>query len=444
MRLAIISDTHFGDGDSVLVEKAAGGYAPGPGYAAFREAAGRGNEYLVLAGDIFDFAVSEYSEAYRAARCFFDAVKRDGIADIVLYIAGNHDADLWHIVQHQRHVIKRLEAGGKMPEAYAHSVPAILDDRSDSRYRDISLYGVKRNAPSDSPRPYGNLFLENITSPPTPFYFAFPNLYIATDRESVLVTHGQFLEAYWSFLGSAVPAIAPEAVAPASRPAPTPEEAEAMVDIERMTAMNYPLNQLSCTGVGQAGPVTRVARAVEKEAASRSFERSSRWLDMVIDLGSRSLVRNSILRCMAARILKAAKAKALRRMESRPPARYDDSFFERPSVRGRFYRYYAQCLREIGKVNAESSLGLPPPSRIIFGHTHQPIALDDDRLSVPDDPDRPTRKLTLHNTGGWLRTRGAFCGAEVFRYDTEGGFSSRSVSSPDGISFIAGDPATCR
>lgn len=440
MRLAIVSDTHLGDPDSVLVEKRGGEIVPGRGYAAFREAVGVGNDILVLVGDIIDFAITEYAEAYRCAQCFFNAVKRDGIADVVLYLAGNHDADLWHIVQHQRHVIRRLGIEGKLPEPYAHSVPAIIDDRSTSRERTIVLHGVKRNSPSASNHPYGRLFLDNISDPPTTFYFAFPNLYISSDSGTVLVTHGQYLEAYWSFLGSAVPLIAPEVIAPGTSPPPCPEEILDMIDIESMTAMNYPLNQLSCTGVGQAGAVTRMAHIVEKESVKKQFEHTSRYLDGVIDLGVQKLLRSSLLGCMTRRLLKRAKAKALANIAERPSARYDSLFFERESVRRRFYRYYSQCLREIEKIRSESGTEIPPPARIIFGHTHQPISMADEHLSVPCG-ERSRNSVVLHNTGGWLCTGGVFCGAEVFLYDSDKGFSSRSVASRDGLSFSLGEIA---
>jgi hypothetical protein len=437
MRLAIVSDTHLGDPDSVLVEKRGRDFVPGRGYGAFKEAAGKGNDILVLAGDIIDFAITEYAEAYRCARCFFDAVKRDGIADVVLYLAGNHDADLWHIVQHQRHVIRRLGIEGKLPEPYAHSVPAIIDDRSTSRERSIVLHGVKRNPPSVSPHPYGKLFLDNISDPPTTFYFAFPNLYITSDRGTVLVTHGQYLEAYWSFLGSAVPLIAPEVIAPDASPPPSPEEALDMIDIESMTAMNYPLNQLSCTGVGQAGAVTRMARIVEKESVKKQFDHTRAYLDGVIDLGVQKLLRSSLIGWVTRSLLKRAKTKALANIAERPSARYDSIFFERESVRRRFYRYYAYCLREIARMKTESGVDLPPPTRVIFGHTHQPISMADEHLSVPCG-ERSRGSVVLHNTGGWLCTGGVFCGAEIFLYDSEKGFSSRSVVSRDGMSFSVG------
>jgi hypothetical protein len=73
-------------------------------------------------------------------------------------------------------------------------------------------------------------------------------------------------------------------------------------------------------------------------------------------------------------------------------------------------------------------MNMPAPWRVIFGHTHQPIAWND-----PDAPKFDTvssaspRRLTLHNSGGWLMENDNFCGAEIFLYGTDAGFSSVSI-----------------
>jgi hypothetical protein len=69
MRLAVVSDTHFGDDLCTLVRPRPGGGTPepGPGYAALRDAVGQ-VDYLVLLGDIIDLSVSGYEDAYRDAK----------------------------------------------------------------------------------------------------------------------------------------------------------------------------------------------------------------------------------------------------------------------------------------------------------------------------------------------------------------------------------------
>jgi hypothetical protein len=268
MKLVFISDTHFGDPDSTLVRKVDNNIVPGSRYEQFKAAAGTRNDYLVLAGDIFDFSVASYEEAYLYARGFFQQIQKDNIAVRLLYLPGNHDADMWHILQHQRSVIKRLE-NHKLPERFEHSIPAILDDRTTSSLRNIVLGKTHRQP---GPEPYGGMFLDEITDPPSTFYFAYPNLYIITDSESVLITHGQSLETFWSVLGETIPVIAREEIPPEK------------IDIETMVEVNFPLNQLGCTGIGQAGVLTPIARAIEKEVSDKKLGRIDLYLGRIIDI----------------------------------------------------------------------------------------------------------------------------------------------------------------
>ncbi|NTU42472.1 MAG: hypothetical protein HGA78_05375, partial [Nitrospirales bacterium] len=106
MRFALISDTHFGDPMGTLIK---GDRSLGDRYSAFRDAAGHDNDYLILLGDILDFSISSYKDTYEAAKVFFLQVQKDNIAREMIYLPGNHDADLWHTVEHQVNIIYQLE-----------------------------------------------------------------------------------------------------------------------------------------------------------------------------------------------------------------------------------------------------------------------------------------------------------------------------------------------
>jgi hypothetical protein len=69
MRLAVVSDTHFGDDLCALVRPRPGGGTPepGPAYAALRAAVGQ-VDYLVLLGDIIDLSVRECRGGREAAQ----------------------------------------------------------------------------------------------------------------------------------------------------------------------------------------------------------------------------------------------------------------------------------------------------------------------------------------------------------------------------------------
>jgi metallophosphoesterase superfamily enzyme len=87
MRVAIISDTHLGDPKSTMANQ--GGV--GSRYAQFKsiikERLGNEIEYLILLGDVMDFAVSSYQDAYEAGKQFFIQLMKDDIAKEIIYVS---------------------------------------------------------------------------------------------------------------------------------------------------------------------------------------------------------------------------------------------------------------------------------------------------------------------------------------------------------------------
>ncbi len=449
MKLAIISDTHFGDPDGQLVTRddALNSFSRGPKYQAFHDAlkSRAPLDYLVLNGDIFDLSVAEYRDAYACAQAFFRFVieddlvrpsaKGDDRGGGFIYLAGNHDADIWHIMQHERSVINPV-ATGDLPWPYDHAVPAIIDDRKQSPNQGLTLSGVSPYG-GDGYK-YGGMFLDGLLNGiagqidkynPAEyryhFNFAFPNLYIVTDKECVLVTHGQYFEGYWSLLGELVKNIAGVDMDLGSE--------EIAVCMEDLVAMNYPLNQLACTGIGQAGILTnRLIRPLRREIGSGQYERFSNYVERLkniliddVTAGKSSCVR------MAGSVIKKIffKKALLEKVKESQDTRYRTDFLTDPAVRARFDRFFKSSCVEIGNINTSSEFlhcQLPVPSSVIFGHTHQPIGLKD-----PSPPYRSfmidTKPVTvkLYNSGGWLQEAGqAFCGAEIFIYESGAGFSS--------------------
>jgi UDP-2,3-diacylglucosamine pyrophosphatase LpxH len=417
MKLAIISDTHFGDDSCLLVVRQPNGdIVPGEKYQEFVNEAGKNNDYLILAGDVFDFSIADYATAYEYGRKFFQLIKDDGIANEIIYLAGNHDADIWHIIQHQRSVINKL-ANNKLPELFQHSVPGVIDDRTATTQTRKGLTldkttakGILKNSK------YGGMFLDNITSPPTVFNFAYPNLYIVTDRESVLVTHGQYLEPYWSVLGEVSVKLAHDDLKVGE------------VDVEEMVEMNFPFNQLGCTGIGQAGVLTKVARQVQTDVKNGDLKKVKKYLDRlekeIDNLTNYGWLKEMVLDYVVGKI-KADLLDAIGKVED---TRYCEEFIYKKDVRERFSKFYDASLLEIGDMNARTGINVPAPWRVIFGHTHQPIP-----WGAPNPPKLSSvssaapKRLTLSNSGGWIVEKGAFCGAEIFTYDTAAGFNSISI-----------------
>ncbi len=425
MRLAIISDTHFGDGNCALVTRDGNGrYWPGLKYTELRKALAGKVDYLVMAGDVFDFSIAHYEEAYGYARAFFQWLKDDDLADRIIYLAGNHDADMWYNQLHQVHVINRV-IDHRLPKQFRHSVPAVIDDRQGADR--FFLHGVE--ARSDSEFPYGGLFLDHLTKPSTNFNFAFPNLYIVTDRDTVLVTHGQYLESYWSGLGTLLLAMAADDLGLTD---------PRRLNIGDLVQLNFPLNQLACTGVGQAGILTdRVVRPLEVDFQARNLTRVKKYLDRLQGwLNGRLISQGGLclrLRMLMCRwLLGRAKDILVEKLEDLRPARRRENFAQ--SQRQLIADYYRACLKELEMVNRQGPVAVPSPNRIIYGHTHEPAGWGDLRVCFDLEPglgDGTVRRVTLHNTGGWLyedEARSRFCGAEVFLYESGSGFDSVRIS----------------
>lgn len=417
MKLSIITDTHFGDDSCLLVtKKSTGGIVAGPKYQDFIDATDKENDYLILAGDVFDFSIADYATAYEHGKAFFQLIKRDGIAREIIYLAGNHDADIWHIVQHQRSVINKINAGNP-PERFQHSVAGVIDDRKTTprQQRGLTLDRTTAKGDGGGPR-YGGMFLDNITDPPTTFNFAYPNLYILTDKETVLVTHGQYLEPFWAILGEMAQKLAYEDLKIGE------------VDVEEMVEMNFPLNQLACTGIGQSGVLTKVARQVQVDVKNGDLKRVTRYLNRlekeIDDLTDYGWLKDLVVDFLMGKV----KDELLEAIGGTQQSRYCEEFINKKDVKERFKRFYASSLLEIGDINARTGQNVPAPWRIILGHMHKPIPWNDPNppklglvsSSVP-------KLLMLSNGGGWIVEKNAFCGAEVFTYETGIGFRSVSI-----------------
>ena len=436
MRLAVISDTHFGEPLCTLVTNGQDGEPShlGPAYPALQRAIGK-VDYLILLGDILDFSVASYERAYKQAQLFFRAVQRDGLARQIVYVPGNHDFDIWHTVEHQVNVINQLKQG-ELPRAFKWSVPAVIDDRR-------ADFEEKFLLPDVRPRPewhenhasYGNLFLDHITrrrsakqgravGKKLTFNFAYPNLYLITEKgECLLLTHGHYFEAYWSFAAEWALRLAGDDLG---------LEEKGELNMREMVGINLPLNQLACSGIGQSEPLTDLARLIQMEAAAGKADSLGKYLDRLVDVfreeGGVSRA-SRLARLYALRWLKRKFLSAVRVTER---TRYSREFLRRPQVRERFRKYYRYSMNEIERLQKEYDMDIPAPTHVVFGHTHQPIPWGSSELFDTVDG----KDVRLCNTGGWLLKQEPdgsldFVGAEVLVYETGIGLHSHSIRTGD-------------
>lgn len=430
MNAAIISDIHLGDSLSAMVYRDMHGeIRVGDKYYEMRDrirqrfpSDGESLDYLILAGDIFDFSVSSYSESYQMGKIFFQHLKDDHIAEQIIYLPGNHDFDLWNTVEYEVNVIHRIKEN-KTPLSFKMSVPAIIDCRRSSPIHGLTLHKVKPQLNNC----YGGLFLDNITTPSTQFNFAFPNLYIITDKETVIVTHGQYLEPFWSMMGEWSLRIFGDDIKLGS---------PGKMDIYETVSLNVLLSVMGCSALGQAGPLTPLIQKMQHEFKEHKLERIDNYL------GKLGKEMSKGKRWPFSLLLRAAwnvvKKEAVKQMSRVNEPRYNENFIYDPKVRERFANYFASTVLEIKELSQDYGIEIPLPEKMIFGHTHQPVGWDSPEapgIYVPQLPEG--HKIKLYNTGGWLHTIESdgvynFCGAEIFFYsdneiDGQKGFFSETI-----------------
>ena len=428
MKFAAISDTHFGDPNGTLVIKnQAGNYVKGPKYDDFKKAAGTKNDYLILLGDIFDFSIIEYEEVYSAAKAFFLQIQKDDIAREMIYVPGNHDSSVWHIVEHQVNIINKIKKH-QPAEKFRQSVPGIIDDRKNSSHKGFTLYGVTTQ-PKTSKSKYGGLYMDEITKPEgniTYFNFAHPNLYIVTDNESVLMTHGHFFETYWSLASEWLPKIVGGDL-----------KIGGEMDVREMVGINFPLTQLACTGIGQAGVLTPLIRKIQRSVKDGDLAKLRKYADRLDDEVDKLLkypFYKHYLEWITDAISNSMKKMIIEKLERFEDTRFNEEFIHNEKVRERVRKFYAATMVEIDEINQKENYNLKPPAKIIFGHTHQPLTFDDPKPArLPYNHAGNHLDVLLYNTGGWLwkldRNGGkTLCGAAVFSYETGKGFKSVKIT----------------
>ena len=380
-----------------------------------------------MLGDILDFSVTSYKDAYEFGKAFFTMIQKDKIAEQYIYVPGNHDYDIWSVVENEVNIIYQVQ-NGRLPRRFRMSVPGIIDDRKNSPNKKFFLPGVEIRTTGNYS--YGGLFLDNITKnfdsnsnsvtgKDSHFIFAYPNIYMVTDNESVLITHGHYLEAYWSILSEWGPRVFKSDL-----------RIGTAMDIGEMVGINFPFNQLACSGVGQAGLLTDVLSSVQFQIKKGDLKKAKEYLNNLDDyLDDNIFVGNIFKEIITDAISNKIKDAIIDIMASHDETRYNETFLNDEDVRKRFLNSYNASFVELDNLRRFNNITIPPPQTVIFGHTHEPIPWNDRNASK--EMPSAGKVVHLYNSGGWLMKEEdngkVFCGAEVFKYETNKGFSSVSI-----------------
>jgi predicted phosphodiesterase len=426
MRLAVVSDLHLGAPSSRLVLCKEEPFRIGEDYDAFKDAVGKGNDYLILLGDVFDLSVAGFDTVYKAAKVFFRKVREDRLADQVIYVPGNHDFSVWNLLAQQINVIKQVEDGDPVRTSLAKT--GVLKEAPVGKENPLTLWDAH---PDPETKRFGGLFLDHLAcdDPPTPdtclpFNVAFPNLYFVPENGcTVLMTHGHFFERYWSLAGEVAVAVAGEDMQP-----PNPK----VLSIEDWCRLNCPLNELASASLGQTGPLVPIVNGIQQDVGEHKVARLKRYMGNAVrflDAEIRGSLITEVLSDTALRILERF---ALRKLSDPGRARHDRDFFERRDVRIRIRDYLLACEMERARMlTLPNPVSVPVPEILLCGHTHEPIGMDP---PVMFDEPGVGQPVQIRNSGGWLPHADEtqpFPGA-VFRYDSVAGWSFVRVAAPQG------------
>jgi hypothetical protein len=412
MKISIVSDLHLGDPLCALAPENPGQYPSK--LENFEEAVGSGNNYLILLGDIFDFSIRSYAEVYAEAKKFFSYIQSRNLAENILYVPGNHDFSFWHWLEHEVNIV-RLIREGKPPRPFKRSAPGFFDLRTEPEYNDLELVGTTK--------PYGDIFLRYLTPEGLKICVAYPNVYLFTGDETVLLSHGHYLEPFWSLVSEYGPKIF------------GPDLAGDELDLRELVGVNFPNNQLASSGIGQAEPLTPLIRKLQRNIKDNELGDLKRYLSNLADKVVDPLFEgNFITEPLTDKLIDWLKGKLLECIREQKTARVknelrDESpekppFMSEEGTRNRLETFYRASQWEMEEIGVNLGIRLPPPRQCIIGHTHSPIpwgATDrNNKFRLAGE------RVLLFNTGGWLyRKNGDFCGAEVFRWN---GSAMSSVS----------------
>lgn len=422
MKLAILSDLHLGDDHCSLVSMKRTGEVTlaetrfSQLCEVLRGQSDRAYNYLVLLGDVLDFSIASYADAYTAGRVFFQALARQRLFEDVIYLPGNHDYSLWQSVQHELNVVSHVSAG--RPPSNKSTISGVLDARPSAADM-LTLVGIHPR--QSNPRRYGGLFLDTmleVTAPDTDrsdlerprFAVAFPNLYLIEPDETVtLLTHGQFFEPYWTFLLDLARHTFGSDLKLSGVTAPS---------IADIAAINSGTSQMTSAGLGQSGALGRLISRIQDDVEAGRVEElggyvhhmveylaglaNADWLNLLA-YQVRPLIQHQIDRGFSGGIESLVKGRTRRVVESAAGSRLMNA-------------YLWACAHECTEVIPSVDPAAPAPtpgrlSRLIYGHTHDAHGFDNpDRILLSGRPE-----LEIVNTGGWLKGVRAL----VVTYDTE-------------------------
>ncbi|MEM9070823.1 MAG: metallophosphoesterase [Myxococcota bacterium] len=377
IRYVCLSDTHFGEEDSLLTCLKDDEYACDPRHASpvlvslveslthllqpLEE-----QPTLVLNGDILELAFANYSQSLATFERFMELTVSPGreIFRKVVYLPGNHDHHVWEIARETQYVntVLRNHHYEDGPPPPIHATPLEQDGSVVSFLLDPLMRHVRG---VDDPR----AFLDY------PVFIAYPNLgFFSPQRDrAVVLHHGHFLESLYMMMSALRRKLFPD---------DPPVETVAQLEGENWAWIDFVWSLLGRSG--DAG--------MRAEILYKRLQYPMNLRNFISDLAIR-IAKTADLPMipgdwLETKVLKLIFSKAASRLggERLRVGDSGDAEIERGLERYLFNYTYRQLTDEYDHV--------PEDVAFVFGHTHKPFQ------RMVEDP--RGHFVEVYNTGGWV------------------------------------------
>jgi hypothetical protein len=378
IRYVCLSDTHFGEEDSILTNLKEGGTGVDPTRPSpvleslvdcLREIIEKQNPNtrpsLVLAGDILELALCETHEAAMAFLRFVElAMKKDQeLFDAIVYIPGNHDHHLWETARETQYVNHIRTRESEPLEAPWHTT-RLLPDNQRIKVPSLFMSRLIQRIP-------------HLRKKEMEVLVHYPNFGIKSpdSRRCVVFTHGHYIEPIYRAMTYLKCVVFPDQKPPAT--------------IDGIEAENFAWIDFFWSTMGRSAAVGRgmedvyeklqYAKGLSRIVSNLSKELADQFDIPLLWEGAEAKLFQTVF----GRILKRAGSRERSDLGSALGSRADKGL--RDYLSGPLL---AQIRHEVGSLLDEVTF--------VFGHTHKSFQMDMQRL------DGLPRWVDVYNTGGWV------------------------------------------
>ncbi|MBW2063348.1 MAG: metallophosphoesterase [Deltaproteobacteria bacterium] len=377
IRYVCLSDTHFGEEDSLLTNLKTASTDTDPSQPSpvmrqlvdclrylISENKNKKKPTLILNGDILELALSTTNEAAMVFERFIELVmpKDNQLFERIIYIPGNHDHHLWEIARETQYTD---HIGGLDPSEYL-PIP----------YHTTSMFV------ENTPKPVPSYFLTRLVRryPHLKDFVitvAYPNLGLIheKDQRCVIFSHGHFIESLYQLMSTMKNLLFPERKKP--------------VHIWDIEAENFAWIDFFWSTMGRSGEVgTEVELFYEKMQDKENFKRllynTAEGLAKKYDLpGWGDMMEAKILKWIFGQMVD--KMTGIERRQTDRP-------LSQEAERG-LWEYMNGPVKD--QILIERKGNMPREVTFVFGHTHKPFQEDMNFSGFP-------RWVDVYNTGGWI------------------------------------------